>query len=179
MRMKQMDKKVQINKKPESSQSVRRNPVQKKVPLNVRFDNAIKVEMPAKGSGLNHVAASILKENEENQDLTFQSTLLHMRVVGRDLFQHLLGIHTFSSSELEQEIDNFKKENKKIISIKKKLQLDKDKLAKELADFENLKDTERKKMEEEKRRNKRDKLLLEKDKKEQLKGNQTFNVNIL
>ena len=71
---------------------------------------------------------------------------------------------------MEQEIDNFKKENKKIISIKKKLQLDKDKLAKELADFENLKDTERKKMEEEKRRNKRDKLLLEKDKKEQLKG---------
>ena len=80
---------------------------------------------------------------------------------------------------MEQEIDNFKKENKKIISIKKKLQLDKDKLAKELADFENLKDTERKKMEEERRRNKRDKLLLEKDKKEQLKGNQTFNVNIL
>ena len=179
MEQEQMDKKVQINKKPESSQSVRRNPVQKKVPLNVRFDNTLKVEMPAKGSGLNHVAASILKENEENQDLTFQSTLLHMRVVGRDLFQHLLGIHTFSSSELEQEIDNFKKENKKIISIKKKLQLDKDKLAKELADFENLKDTERKKMEEERRRNKRDKLLLEKDKKEQLKGNQTFNVNIL
>ena len=73
-------------------------------------------------------------------------------------------------SELEQEIDNFKKENKKIISIKKKLQSDKDKLARELAEFENLKDMERKKMEEEKRRIKRDKLLLEKDKKEQLKG---------
>ena len=80
-------------------------------------------------------------------------------------------------SELEQEIDNFKKENKKIISIKKKLQSDKDKLARELAEFENLKDMERKKMEEEKRRIKRDKLLLEKDKKEHLKGN-FFNVNI-
>ena len=66
-----------------------------------------------------------------------------------------------------------------MISIKKKLQSDKDKLSKELADFESLKDTERKKMEEEKRRIKRDKLLLEKDKKEHLKSKSIFNVYIL
>ena len=51
----------------------------------------------------------------------------------------------FLFSELEQEIDNFKKENKKIVNIKKKLQLDKDKLAKDLADFDNLRETEKKK----------------------------------
>ena len=61
-----------------------------------------------------------------------------------------------------------------MISIKKKLQSDKDKLSKELAEFESLKDAERKKMEEEKRRIKRDKLLLEKDKKEHLKGKSFF-----
>ena len=89
----QIERKVEMNKKAESSQPVRRNPVLKKVPLNVRFDNASKVEIPATGPGVKHVAASILRENEENQDLTFQSTLLHMRVVGRDLFQHLICIH--------------------------------------------------------------------------------------
>ena len=93
----QIERKVQMSKKPESSQSVRRNLGLKKVPLNVRFDNASRPEMPATGPGVKHVAASILKENEENQDLTFQSTLLHMRVVGRDLFQHLLCIQIFLS----------------------------------------------------------------------------------
>ena len=43
-------------------------------------------------------------------------------------------------------------------------------MAKELADFDNLKETEKKKLEEEKRRIKRDKMLLEKGKKQQLKG---------
>ena len=73
-------------------------------------------------------------------------------------------------SELEQEIENFKKENKRITVIKKKLQADKDKLAKELTEFETLKETEKKKMEEDKRRIKRDKMLLEKGKKDQQKG---------
>ena len=86
----QIERKVEMNKKAESSQPVRRNPVLKKVPLNVRFDNASKVEIPATGPGVKHVAAFIRRENEENQDLTFQSTLLHMRVVGRDLLQLLL-----------------------------------------------------------------------------------------
>ena len=82
----QIERNAQTNKKAESFQPVRRNPVLKKVPLNVRFDNASKVEIPATGPGVKHVAAFIRRENEENQDLTFQSTLLHMRVVGRDLF---------------------------------------------------------------------------------------------
>ena len=43
-------------------------------------------------------------------------------------------------------------------------------MTKELADFDNLKETEKKKLEEEKRRIKRDKMLLEKGKKQQLKG---------
>ena len=84
--------------------------------------------------------------------------------------------YSFLFSELEQEIDNFKKENKKIVNIKKKLQLDKDKLAKDLADFDNLRETEKKKIEEEKRRLKRDKMLLEKGKKQQLKGMNRNNI---
>jgi len=115
--------------------------------LGVRFENTGKTQQGMVGPGVSQV------NKEASQDLSFQSTLLHMRVV-----------------ELEQEIDNFKKENKKIVNIKKKLQLDKDKLAKDLADFDNLRETEKKKIEEEKRRIKRDKMLLEKGKKQQLKG---------
>ena len=77
---------------------------------------------------------------------------------------------TFTVLELEQEIETFKKENTKITNIKKKLQADKDKLAKELADFLTLKETEKKKIEEDKRRLKRDKTLVEKCKKDQQKG---------
>ena len=71
---------------------------------------------------------------------------------------------------MEQEIDTFKKENIKITNIKKKLQADKDKLAKELAEFETLKETEKKKIEEDKRRIKRDKMLVDKGKRDQQKG---------
>ena len=75
---------------------------------------------------------------------------------------------------MEQEIETFKKENTKITNIKKKLQADKDKLAKELADFVTLKETEKKKIEEDKRRIKRDKILVEKCKKDQQKGSSSF-----
>jgi len=149
----EQNRKDQMIKKTEVSQPVRRNPAGKSVPLKVRFDNVSKPEMPATGPGVRHVAANILKESEGSQDMSYQSTLLHMRVV-----------------ELEQEIENFKKENKKITILKKKLQADKDKLAKELNEFETLKETEKKKMEEDKRRIKRDKMLLEKGKKDQQKG---------
>ena len=53
--------------------------------------------------------------------------------------------------------------------MKKTLQSDKEKLAKELSDFELLKTNERKKIDEEKRRIKRDLNLLEKSKKLQVK----------
>ena len=51
---------------------------------------------------------------------------------------------------MEQEISTFKQENKKIVSTKKKLQADKEKLANELRDFEELRTNERKKLDEEK-----------------------------
>ena len=53
--------------------------------------------------------------------------------------------------------------------MKKKLQSDKEILAKQLSDFEELRSNERKKLEEEKRRIKRDLTLLEKSKKIQAK----------
>jgi len=136
------DKKALISKKSN-------DPPPKKV-LSVRFDNTRK---PQQGPGMSQVKHADSENREASQDLSFQSTLLHMRVV-----------------ELEQEIDNFKKENKKICNLKKKLQQDKEKLSKELSEFENLRETEKKKMEEEKRRLKRDKMLLEKGKKQQSKG---------
>eukprot|EP00092_Neocalanus_flemingeri_P092306 GFUD01117168.1.p1 GENE.GFUD01117168.1~~GFUD01117168.1.p1 ORF type:complete len:1013 (-),score=396.27 GFUD01117168.1:70-3108(-) len=139
-----------INKKVFESQSVKMNTATKPAPLSVRYENGSK---PDTGPGVRHVAASMSSEADGNQDLTYQSTLLHMRVV-----------------ELEQEIQTFKKENNKITNMKKKLQGDKNKLAKELTDFETLKETEKKKLEEDKRRLKRDKLLLEKGKKDQQKA---------
>ena len=87
MRRKQQEeqnKKDQMTKKIELSQPVRRNAASKSVPLKVRFDNISKPEMPATGPGVRHVADNILKEREGNQDMSYQSTLLHMRVVGRD-----------------------------------------------------------------------------------------------
>ena len=51
------------------------------------------------------------------------------------------------------------------MNLKKKLAADKEKLGKELDDFEQLKTSEKKKIEEEKKRLKRDKMLLEKNKK--------------
>ena len=68
---------------------------------------------------------------------------------------------------MEQEISTFKQENKKIVSTKKKLQVDKEKLANELRDFEELRTNERKKLDEEKRRIKRDMNLIEKSRKSQ------------
>merc|ERR1712096_72711 len=142
-------RKVLANKKSCEPQPVKRN-TRKSAPLSVRFDN---VSKPSTRPGIDHVAAFVLSEKNDSQDLTYQSTLLHMRVV-----------------ELEPEIETFKKENTKITNIKKKLQADKDKLAKELADFLTLKETEKKKIEEDKRRMKRDKILVEKCKKDQQKG---------
>ena len=72
----------------------------------------------------------------------------------------------YSLIELEQEINTFKKETSRVQDIRKKLQSDKDKLSKELQEFEKLRDIDMKKIEEEKRRIKRDKLLLEKSNRE-------------
>ena len=69
--------------------------------------------------------------------------------------------------ELEQEIETFKQENKKVMNLKKKLQIEKENLAKDLSSFEEVKTAERKKIEEEKRRIKRDQSLLEKRSKAQ------------
>ena len=82
MRRKQQEE--QNRKDLEISLLVRRNPATKSVPLKVRFDNVSKPDMPATGPGVRHVADNILKEREGNQDMSYQSTLLHMRVVGRD-----------------------------------------------------------------------------------------------
>ena len=83
------------------------------------------------------------------EELDYQGTLLHMRVV-----------------ELEHEIDSFKKETVKVQEIKKRLKTDREKLAQELKDFERLKTEDKKKLDEEKRRLKRDQLLVEKARKE-------------
>jgi len=83
------------------------------------------------------------------EELDYQGTLLHMRVV-----------------ELEHEIDSFKKETVKVQEIKKRLKTDREKLAQELKDFERLKTEDKKKLDEEKRRLKRDQLLVEKSRKE-------------
>ena len=63
---------------------------------------------------------------------------------------------------MEQEIESFRNETARVQKIKRKLDADKDKLSKELKEFEKLRETDMKKIEEEKRRIKRDKLLLEK-----------------
>ena len=72
-------RKVQVKKSSEP-QSVKRN-APKSAPLSVRFDN---VSKPSTRPGVDHVAASVLSEKNDSQDLTYQSTLLHMRVVGMD-----------------------------------------------------------------------------------------------
>ena len=63
---------------------------------------------------------------------------------------------------MEHEIATFKNETARVQNIKKKLDSEKEKLSKELKEFEELRDTDMKKIEEEKRRVRRDKLLLEK-----------------
>ena len=78
----------------------------------------------------------------------------------------------YSLIELEQEIHAFKKETARVQDIRKKLQNDKDKLSKELQEFEKLRDIDMKKIEEEKRRIKRDKLLLKKANRESKNENE-------
>jgi len=112
-------------------------PRRKSAPLGVRFNIDNGENKP-----------KIDKSQENNEDVTYSSTLLHIRIV-----------------ELEQEIASFKQENRKLVTIRKKLQVDKEKLSNELSEFELLKSNERKKIEEEKRRIKRDQNLLDKSKK--------------
>lgn len=123
---------------------------------SVRFDIKSNPHVPVIRPGISKPKSVppplIEKDTNQSLDLSYQSTLLHMRVV-----------------ELEQEIENFKKENKRIINIKKKLQADKEKLSKELTEFENMKQNEAKKIEEEKRRIKRDRMMLEKGKRNSFK----------
>ena len=67
---------------------------------------------------------------------------------------------------MEQEIATFKNETARVQNIKNKLDSEKEKLSRELKEFEELRDTDMKKIEDEKRRIKRDKLLLEKGNRE-------------
>ena len=63
---------------------------------------------------------------------------------------------------MEHEIESFRNETARVQKIKRKLDADKEKLSKELKDFEKLREVDMKKIEEEKRRIKRDKLILDK-----------------
>ena len=63
---------------------------------------------------------------------------------------------------LNQEIKTFKNETARVQEVKRKLECDKEKLSKELKEFEQLREYEIKKIEEEKRKLRRDKLLLDK-----------------
>ena len=65
-------------------------------------------------------------------------------------------------SELSQELTTFKTETARVQEIKRKLQFEKDKLSRELREFEQQRQAELKKIEEERRKLKRDKLLLDK-----------------
>ena len=68
--------------------------------------------------------------------------------------------------ELTQEITSFKTETARVQEIKRKLQFEKDKLSRELKDFEQQRDSELKKIEEERRKLRRDKLILDKTSRE-------------
>ena len=63
---------------------------------------------------------------------------------------------------LNQEIKTFKTEPAKVQEVKRKLDTDKEKLSKELMEFELRREEETRKILEEKRKLKRDKLLLDK-----------------
>ena len=69
-------------------------------------------------------------------------------------------------TELQNEVEKFKKENVNLQNFRRKLNSEKKKLAEDIQEFEKKKETERKKIEEEKRRLKRDKAMLEKSAKE-------------
>ena len=64
--------------------------------------------------------------------------------------------------ELEQEIESFKNETARVQKIKRKLDADKDKLSIQIKEFKKQRDADMRKIEEEKKRIKRDKLILEK-----------------
>lgn len=65
-------------------------------------------------------------------------------------------------AELQKEIDHYQKENAALSSGRRKLQFDRKQLAKEVQEFEMFKEGEKKKMEEDKKRIRRDKTLMEK-----------------
>ena len=80
---------------------------------------------------------------------------------------------SFCFAELEQEIETFKRENARVLEIKKKLTDEKKKFTKEMEDFKKIKEEDKKKIEEERRRIRREKLVFEKNQREaqnQLKG---------
>lgn len=64
--------------------------------------------------------------------------------------------------ELNQEITSFKTETARVQEIKRKLQFEKDKLSRELKDFEHQRNVELKNIDEERKKLKRDKLILDK-----------------
>ena len=74
----------------------------------------------------------------------------------------LLFSQKYIFSELSQELTSFKTETARVQEIKRKLQFEKDKLSRELREFEQQRQAELKKIEEERRKLKRDKLLLDK-----------------
>jgi len=79
----------------------------------------------------------------------FQSALLNAKLI-----------------ELEKEIDHFRKENEALKTQRRKLNTDKKQLAKEITDFERVKESDKKKLEEEKKRLRRDRALLDKAQKD-------------
>ena len=89
---------------------------------------------------------SRVKSQHANVEAEFEATLLNAKM-----------------AELQKEIERYQKENASLSSGKRKLQFDRKQLAKEVQEFEALKETEKKKMEEEKKRVRRDKTLLEKE----------------
>lgn len=82
---------------------------------------------------------------KSSSEVDFEATLLNAKL-----------------TELQKEIDHYKKENAALSSGKRKLQYDRKNLAKEVQEFEANKEVEKKKMEEEKKRIRRDKIMLEK-----------------
>ena len=77
--------------------------------------------------------------------------------------------------ELTQELTSFKTETARVQEIKRKLLFEKDKLMRELKDFEKQRDEELMKIEEERRKLKRDKLLLDRANREAKNSNNCVN----
>ncbi len=79
----------------------------------------------------------------------FQNTLLNAKLV-----------------ELEKEVAHFQKESQALAVARRKLQADRKSLANDVANFERRQEADKKKNEEEKRRIKRDRMLMEKAQKD-------------